>query len=153
MEFSPSRQAAGYLSIHTDKNSYRWQPNDLSRSGLIYATLTNNSDITFYAMMGDGFDSSFDQQNLFVAQGTGGAIERKHADGSWEVMPRAWLIEGTRAVALRPRASYRLSAPVHEWCGTETGVFHVKVEYFDRIDPEPGSLLFFDYSNVFTILQ
>jgi hypothetical protein len=152
-EFRQSFQAAGWLSIKTDKHSYRWEPDDLTTSGLIYATLKNESDSTLYAMMGDGFNSSIDQQNLYVAQGTGGYIQRQHADGWWEVMPRGWIIEGTRFIALRPGESYRLSAPVHEWSGTETGVFRFEVEYFDRIEPEPGALPFVDYSNAFTISQ
>jgi hypothetical protein len=152
-EFSQSFQAAGRLSIQTDKNSYRWQPDDLSTSGLIYATLKNKSDSTFYAMLADRFRISSGQQDLFVARGTGGYIERQHANGSWEVMPRGWLIEGSRFIALWPRESYRLSASVHEWCGMETGVFRFEVQYFDRIDPEPSALPFVDYSNVFTILR
>ncbi len=150
-EFVVVLQVAGQLRIATEKNAYRWTSNDLNASRLIQATLTNTSHTTFYARLGDGYNSSLDQQELFVAQGSGGHIERQHDDSSWQPMPRGILFEGTRFIALRPQQNHRMLATLQQWIGNESGQFRFKVEYFDRLDPAPVVLPMVDYSNVFVI--
>jgi hypothetical protein len=149
-EFNPVFQdAKGNLKIMTSKTEYTWQGDGLG----MQATIHNESDQTYYAKLGDRFNSSIDQENLFVAEGSTGYIERLNSDGSWSAMPRGILIEGVRFVALRPQQTYRLSASLYAWHGNETGQFRIKVEYFDRIDPPPATSPMVDYSNVFTILK
>jgi hypothetical protein len=144
--------AAGNIEILLDKPGYSWASDDLGSSRQIQVTIISRSDRTYYANLGDGFDSSIDQDDLAVAEGSGASIERFNPDGTWSAMPRDLLIEGTRFVALRTRKSYRLTAePLYFWDGDETGQFRIKVEYFDRIDPSPDVSPKVDYSNVFTI--
>ncbi len=143
--------AAGNLEIRTQKVDYTWGPGDLGASRQIEATVFNHSDRTYCAMLGDGFDSSLDQEILFVAEGTGGFIERNESDGSWRAMPRSLLIEGTRFIALRPQKTYRLLAYLGSWQGNETGQFRIKIEYFDRSDPPAGTTPKVDYSHAFAI--
>ena len=150
-DFYVAAQAAGHLSIATHQNAYSWSSADFEASRLLEATLTNDSHTMFYAKLGDGFISSLDQEDLFVAQGTDGEVEQEQTDGAWHGTPRALLIEGTRVIVLRPRQSYRLLVPLQQWQGDESGRFRIKVEYFDRIDPSPGVLPMVDYSNVFEI--
>ncbi|MCI0696172.1 hypothetical protein L0337_29740 [candidate division KSB1 bacterium] len=143
--------AAGNLEIRAQKVEYTWGPEDLGASRQIEATVFNHSERTYYAMLGDGFNSSLDQETLFVAEGTGGFIELNESEGSWRAMPRSLLFEGTRFVALRPQKTYRLLADLGAWRGNETGQFRIKVEYFDRNDPPPGTTPKVDYSHAFTI--
>jgi hypothetical protein len=143
--------AAGILEISAQKVEYTWGSEDLGASRQIEATVFNHSDRAYYARLGDGFNSSLDQEILFVAEGTGGFIERNKSDDSWRAMPRGMLIEGTRFVALRPQKSYRLLAYLGSWQGNETGQFRIKIEYFDRNDPPPGTAPKVDYSHAFTI--
>lgn len=144
--------AAGNLDISVQKSEYQWTPEDLGASRQIQATIRNNSTLTYFSKLGDGFNSSIDQDNLFVADGSGASIERFNPDGMWSAMPRDLLIEGTRFVALRPQTSYRLTAaPLYLWRGDESGQFRFKVEYFDRVDPSPEISPKVDYSNIFTI--
>lgn len=144
---------AGNLSITLPRLEYAWSANDLGSSRQIQATVRNNSDRTYYANLGDGFNGSLDQDNLFlVGEGMGGAIEKFNPDGSWSVMPSGGaLIEGTRFVALRPQKDYWLRAPLSGWRRNETGQFRLKVEYFDQSDPAPETLPKVDYSAVFII--
>jgi len=144
--------AAGNLEIVSQQSEYSWTPDDLGSSRQIQATIRNTSDRTYYAKLGDGFNSSIDQDDLFIADGTNGFIEKFNPNGSWSAMPRDLLIEGTRFVALRPQKNYQLkAAPLYFWRGDEIGQFRIKVEYFDRIDPSPEISPKMDYSNVFTI--
>ncbi|MGH7449811.1 MAG: hypothetical protein ACRENG_00545 [bacterium] len=143
--------AAGNLEIRAQKVEYTWGPEDLGASRQIEATVFNHSDRTYYAMLGDGFNSSLDQETLFVAEGSGGFVERDESEGSWRAMPRSMLFEGTRFVALRPQKTYRLLAYLGLWRGNETGQFRIKVEYFDRNDPPQGTNPKVDYSYAFTI--
>lgn len=145
--------AAGNLIIEVEKSEYRWTPDDLGSSRQIRATIRNDSDRTYYAKLGDGFNSGIDQDDLFIAEGAGGHIEKFNPDSSWIPMPRGLLFEGTGFVALRPQKSYRLTAPLYFWSGDEVGQFRIKVEYFDRIDPSPETSPKMDYSNVFTIVM
>jgi hypothetical protein len=147
------QNATGNLEISVQKNEYTWGTEDLGISRQVEATVFNHSEQTYYAMLGDGFNGSLDQETLFVAEGTGGFIERNESDGSWRAMPRGMLIEGTRFVALRPQKSYRLLAYLGPWQGTETGQFRIKIEYFDQINPPPGNSPQVDYSQVFEILS
>lgn len=143
--------AGGNLEITTPKTEYTWSPEDLGASRQIEAAVFNQSDRTYYAKLGDGFNGSLDQETLFVAEGTGGFIERHEPDGSWRAMPRGMLIEGTRFVALRPQKNYRLISSLYNWRGDESGQFRIKIEYFDQIDPPPGNSLRVDYSQIFRI--
>jgi hypothetical protein len=155
--YSPVFSVTGYenafsnLEITTQRAEYTWGPEDLGASRQIEATVFNHSDRTYYAKLGDGFNSSLNQETLFVAEGTGGFIERDESDGSWRAMPRGMLIEGTRFVALRPQKNYRLMTSLYNWRGDETGQFRIKIEYFDQMDPPPGSSPHVDYSQVFEI--
>ncbi len=109
----------------------------------LQATIFNqNPDQTYFAKLGDGFNSSLDQERLYIAEGTGGDVERMTPDGSWLPIPRPLLVEGSRFVALRPRQTYQLVLPA-----INAGkIFRVKIEYFDQIDPAPGTIPRVDYS-------
>jgi hypothetical protein len=143
--------AAGNLEITTQKVEYTWGPEDLGASRQIEATVFNHSVRTYYARLGDGFNSSIDQEILFIAEGSGGSIERYGSEGTWRVMPRSLLVEGTRFVTLRPQKAYRLQAYLGSWRGDEVGQFRIKVEYFERNEPPPGTTPKVDYSHAFTI--
>jgi len=110
------------------------------------ATVFNqNPDQTYFANLGDGFNSSLDQERLYIAEGTGGYVERLTPDGSWLPIPRPLLVEGSRFVALRPRQTYQLVLPA-----INVGkIFRLKIEYFDQIDPAPGATPRVDYSTNF----
>lgn len=142
--------ATGNLSIRTQKWEYTWGTDDLGTSRQIEAALINISAQTLYANLGDGFDSSIEQDNLFIAEGTGGFVEQSASNGVWTPMPRGILIEGSRFVALPPNRSYRLLAYL-PWNPTETGTFRLRVEYFNQITPPPGTEPMNDFSNIFSI--
>ena len=141
---------AGNLSIRTQKSEYTWGPYDLGSSRQIEAIFLNNSKETYYARLGDRFNSDIDQADLFVAEGSNGFIEKFELDGSWRFMPRGVLIEGTRFVELRPEKSYRLFTYL-PWQEKETGNFRIKLEYYHQIDPPPDANPLIDYSNIFSI--
>jgi len=143
--------AAGNLRIFVDKLEYTWDATDLGTSKEIRARLFNHSNRVYYATLGDWFNESIDQENLFIAEGSDGFIEKYAADGSWVAMPRGLLIEGVRAVALRPGEKYSLTASLYPWQGNETGFFRIKVVHFDSLDPVAGKIRMVDYSHVFSI--
>ena len=143
--------SSGHLSLTLQKREYRWTQDDLAGTRMIQAALQNLSDATYYSNLGDGFNSSLDQENLYVGEGTNGVLEWQNPDGSWSVMSGGHLIEGTRFIALRSKQSYRLLASLYSWRGDETGQFRFRVEYFDRFDPAPETQPLVDYSPTFTI--
>ncbi len=150
---APQINGSGALQIKTEREDYSWRAEDLGSNRLIAATLVNNSDQTFYAILGDAFIANLEQEVLHVAEGSHGHIEQWQASDSWHELPRGILIEGVRFVALRPQQSHRLLAHLYSLQGNETGEFRLRVEYFDRIDPPEGATPRRDYSNVFAIAR
>ena len=136
------------LSIRTSKPEYTWRSNDLGATQQIHAFITNQTERTYYATLGDGFNAALEQGRLFVAAETGGYLEQLNAAGTWSALPRNLLIEGTRTIILRPQKTYQLLAPLR---GNEAGTFRLKTEYFEEMNPAPGKPPLADYSNYFNI--
>ncbi len=150
---APQESGNGALAIKTEREDYSWRAEDLGSSRLVAATLTNTSNQTFYAILGDAMLGSLSQDVLHVAEGSHGHLEQRKTSDSWRELPRGILIEGVRFVALAPQQSYRLLVHLYSLQGNEAGAFRIRVEYFDRIDPPEGETAKTDYSNVFAIAQ
>lgn len=149
---APRELGSGALQIKTEREEYSWRANELGAQQIIVATLTNTSNQTFYARLGDGF-AGFAQEQLYIALGSHGHIEQWQAGANWREMPRGELIEGVRFVVVESKASYQLHADLHKWQGNESGEFRLRIDYFERSDPPEGATPNVDYSNVFGIAQ
>ena len=81
----------------------------------IRATLTVAPDKAYYARLGDAFNGAADQNPLYIAEGTDGAVERQSGD-SWLRASSGILVEGVREVVLTPGKTYdvivTLSPPI-----------------------------------------
>lgn len=149
---APHELGSGALQIQTEREAYSWSTSALRTHRLIAATLTNTSEQTFYAKLGDGFAGE-EQEQLHIAAGAHGHIEQWQQSPGWREMPRSHLIEGVRYVVLAPKRSYQLHADLFQWQGEEVGEFRLRVEYFARVDPPDSATPRVDISNVFVIAQ
>lgn len=143
----PTQSAPTNLTILTEMNTYTW---DESGYLLIKAKLTNTSTDTFYASLGDRINSSIDQEQLFVAEGSDGYIEKLEPDDSWLQKERGILYEGVRAVAIRPTKEYLVQAFVL-WPNRDTGKFRIRIDYYHQIDSTKNKPQLVAYSNTFII--
>lgn len=147
---------AGNLQIQTEKVEYSWS-GELETLLRIRATLTNKSNNTYYAKLGDFFNSSIEQDYLTVAEGSDGYFEKRTSTNDWESMPRGILIEGVRSVVLRPSQEYYLDVGLYMFRlyvsdgNDATGEFRIRIDYYDQIDLPSGAVPRKDYSYSFTI--
>lgn len=136
----------GFLVITPSKTSYDWKETTTEGTGIV-ATVKNTSTTTFYAKLGDAFNSSLDQPDLFVAEGSTGFIERTGDGSNWSEVERLLLVEGVRSISLRPNQTYTLRAFSS---GTKvTGTYRLRIDYHDSLDG--GGSTYRDYSPAFTV--
>jgi hypothetical protein len=123
----PLIQTSSSLTITIEKASYTWDEVHVGSGPGVRGTITNVSDRTFTARLGDGFAGE-EQDLLYVANGSDGALER--AEGSaWIAVSGAQLIEGVRQVTLRPGRTYGFIAqPSGE---KRTGTYRIVVTFRD----------------------
>lgn len=141
-------EGGGHLTIRTERTYYRWS--ELLAGRRIRASLTNTSDQTWYATLGDRFAAGLDQGQLFIAEGSSGYLEHAVPGPTWRPMARGYLVEGVRMVALRPGTMYVLEA-VLSGLAPATGTFRLRVDYYPKPEEPPGGVPLTDYSNLFDI--
>jgi len=141
------------LSINTDTTTYSWQQGEFKDYIIIQGTTTNESDSIFYSRLGDGFGPS-EQEQLFIACNSEGYIEKfNEFDKSWiEKDLCLYLIEGSRFVPVRPSQDYSIYGHlVKNRDENETGIYRIRIDYYDIIKPDSNATPFQDYSNSFEI--
>lgn len=103
-----AREAGSELSIVLNKTSYSWSEISSGGDG-ITATVTNNGSEPVYARMGDAFNAADEQEMIFAALGSDGAVQLQ-SGASWTSHPTAILFEGVKTIVLKPGVSYKLHA-------------------------------------------
>jgi hypothetical protein len=117
--------AAGKVQVSVGKRAY--SPADLGPSGVgVNATLNNSADQTFYSKLGDAFNSAAEQNPLSVSNGSDATLEREEG-ARWVAVQTPQMIEGVKAVELRPGKSYELVARAS--AAVPTGRYRIVVAY------------------------
>lgn len=140
----PAGNGSGHFRIAVDPSGFeRWTGS--GQVGL-RATVENVSERDFHALVGDGFNSAPEQENVFAALGTSAAVER--FDGTrWADATSSALVEGSRYVVLRSGRSYTLLAATRD----EPGVYRIRFGYSAMNNDASRPLPLVDYSPGFTI--
>ena len=133
------------LEITTSKTTYSWD--EVATGSGIMATVANPDTHDYFAMIGDGFNSSMDQPTTFIAVGTEATVERRNRDGSWSALGTNYLIEGTRLVAIREGGRYSLRGHLTE--PRQLGTMRIRLRY--HASSEPDAATFTDYSAPFRV--
>lgn len=137
--------AAHALSITLPKTSWTWD--EVSQGPGLRAAIRNTTTRAIKSSLGDAFNAASEQPNLFLAElAGGGAVEWRDASGAWEPVALAILVEGAKAVTLRPGTDYSLTA--HLAGARRTGTFRIRIDFYD--DPA-GSERQSDYSAPFEV--
>jgi hypothetical protein len=111
------------LSLATEKSSYAVA--ELSPGGTgVRATLTAARDKPYYAKLGDAFNGAIDQNPVYLAAGSDGAVERQ-SGGTWVKASSGILVEGVREVVLTPGKTYSLFATLSP--PIQTGTYRLSV--------------------------
>ncbi|HEY9228288.1 MAG TPA: hypothetical protein VIP11_16650 [Gemmatimonadaceae bacterium] len=119
---APPGIAAGTLRVTVAKSTYTRD----ELSGGISGSITNTSDQVFFARLGDAFNSAREQDPVYIAMGSDGALER--ADGSsWRVAETGILVEGVKEVELRPGKTYTFAATLPQ--NTSAGTYRFNIAY------------------------
>ena len=114
----------------------------------IRATVSNTSkDQSFFANVGDGFNSAIDQPEIFAAVGTHAVIERQGAGMKWSEANVGVLDEGTRFVVLSAGKSYDLEGTI---APKSPGTYRIRLDYFTR-DNDPNEKPRHAYSATFRV--
>lgn len=138
--------AASNFSIVVDRPQYTQA--EVAQLG-IQATVTNTSnDRDFFANVGDGFDSAFDQPTIYAALGTQAVIERRVSGLEWENANTGQMIEGSRIVVLSAGKSYRLMGFI---APKAPGTYRIRLDYSASND-DPSATVYHDYSAAFRVL-
>lgn len=119
----------------------------------ISAILSNQSDKVYYAEIGDFYNSSTDQDNIYIAGNTQAFVEMFNSDDIvWKTIFRSFLIEGSRFVSIKPAKMYYLHGciPHNE---KYVGKYRIKINYYNKIEPTAKDTLFEDYSNIFDVIN
>ena len=141
------------LSINTDTTTYTWQQGESKDFISIQGTISNESDTIFYSRLGDGF-GPLEQERLYIASGSDGYIEKyRNSDKSWnERELRSTLIEGLRIVPIKPSQDYSINSYLTKSKDEdETGIYRIRIDYYDIENPDFTVISFQDYSNTFEI--
>src|SRR4051794_8204552 len=64
-------------TLTTDKSAYSRADLDPGSGQGVRGTLVGSSERSFYSRLGDAFNGAVDQDPLFVAEGSDGALERQ----------------------------------------------------------------------------
>ena len=138
----------GFLVITPSRTSYDWNETTTNGTGIV-ATVKNSSTTTFYAKLGDAFNSALDQPNIIAAEGSSGFIERTGDGSNWSQVKRAVLVEGVHFIAIRPNQTYTLRAFSS---GTKvTGTYRLRIDYQDALDVAGPTRMYRDKSPTFTV--
>ena len=137
------------LTIQSTATVYDWSDSEFSDNRRVTATVTNISSNSYYAFLGDHFNSNLDQETLFVAVGSDGYLEISVGNGEWSSLDRTMLIEGVGTAALRPGKQYELLVLL-PGADQPTGTFRFKINYSAQQGGTGGQTLT-DYSNTFII--
>ena len=150
---SDSEEGYKKLFINTDTTIYTWQQGESKDFIIIQGTLTNESDSIFYSRLGDGFGPS-EQEQLFIACNSEGYIEKyNESDKSWNEKDLClYLIEGSRFVSVRPSQDYSIFGHLAKNRDeNETGIYRIRIDYYDIENPDSIATPYHDYSNSFEI--
>lgn len=148
---------SGKLTIYTDKSVYEWIPDTQDSnpaSVLITGTIFHNLKTVFFTRMGDGFNSSDDQDLLYIASGTTAYVQKYDANSkTWDnVSEIGPLSAGVRFVTLKNDKTYEVQTYlVNKNNLIGTGLFRFKVDYYTVMDPSGTDQNYTDYSNIFEI--
>jgi len=141
------------LSINTDTTTYTWQQGESKDFIFIRGTITNESDSIFYSRLGDGFGPSKPEE-LFIACNSWGYIEKfNESDNLWKESDIClFLIEGSKIVPVKPSQVYSIYSDLAKNRDeNETGIYRIRIDYYDIENPDSIATPFHDYSNSFEI--
>ncbi|MCH7886668.1 MAG: hypothetical protein IIA58_01750 [Candidatus Marinimicrobia bacterium] len=141
------------LYINTDTTTYTWQQGESKDYIFIRGTITNESDSTFYSRLGDGFGPS-EPEELVIACNSWGYIEKfNESDNLWKESDIClFLIEGSKIVPVKPSQVYSIYSDLAKNRDeNETGIYRIRIDYYDIENPDSIATPFHDYSNLFEI--
>ena len=136
--------AVNALFITLTKPTWSWDEVSGPQGSGLRASVYNGSLHPLTSILGDRFNDASEQMNLFVAKGGSGTVEWRSPEGVWLEAGLAQLVEGSRAVVLRPARSYTLSALLRDT--PRLGLYRIRVDY-----EYPDGTRYSDYSGVFEI--
>jgi hypothetical protein len=118
--------AVAALEITVPKAAYTHAELDVGSGPGLRARIVNQTGQAYYSRLGDAFNGAVEQDPVWVANGSDGALQR--ADGaSWVAVDGVFLIEGIREVRLGAGKSYELIA--HTPASAPAGRYRVVVSY------------------------
>jgi hypothetical protein len=116
------------LSLTAEKASYSAADINSDKDG-VGAKLVIAADRSFYSRIGDAFNGALDQNPIYIAAGTDGAIERQSGD-SWTAAESGILVEGVREVVLSAGKTYVALVPLSH--PVPTGTYRLRVSVRDK---------------------
>lgn len=122
----PPQIAAGDVRVALQKTSFTRDEASVATGAGVRGTITNTSDRTLFAKLGDAFNSAAEQDPVYVAVGSDGMLERLEGS-SWVGVTSAHLVEGVRAIELRPGKAYTFVA--HASSAITAGTYRVTIAY------------------------
>ena len=144
----PSGLTTGAPSIQLDKTSYT-AAEASGNGGGIRGTIVNNDSRSYYTKLGDAFGGGEEQDQVYIAAFSDGALERETPSASWTVVQGPLLVEGVRFVILRPGRTYRFIA--NATGDVQPGNYRISVTYRSTIADEEPAVTGKDLSGVFPI--
>jgi hypothetical protein len=115
-------QATATVRVTVEKTSYT---RDELTAG-VRGKIINDSDRTVYARLGDAFNSAVEQDPVYIATGSDGALERS-GGSNWTTVETAVLVEGVKVIELRAGREYAFIAPTST--STQAGTYRISVTY------------------------
>lgn len=122
----PPQIAAGDVRVAVQKTSFTRDEASVATGAGIRGTITNTSDRTLFAKLGDAFNSAAEQDPVYIAGGSDGMLERLEGS-SWAGVTTAHLVEGVRVIDLRPGKTYTFVA--HASNALSAGTYRVTIAY------------------------
>ena len=120
------------LEVTLPQTTYARSDLDITSGPGVRARIVNGTAQPYYSRLGDAFNGAVEQDPLWVATGSDGALER--ADGAaWAAVEGVFLVEGVREVTLRTGKSNELIA--HAPPGVAPGRYRIVV----ALRPAPGA--------------
>ena len=112
-------------TLTTDKSAYSRADLDPGTGQGVRATLIGSSEKSFYSRLGDAFNGAVDQDPLFVAEGSDGALERQ-SGGTWVKAAGVPLVEGVREIVITRAKSYSVIA--HASAPIQAGTYRITIK-------------------------
>jgi hypothetical protein len=116
------------LTLTTEKSTYSRADLDPGTGPGVRATLVGSSAKAYYSRLGDAFNGALDQNPLFVAEGSDGAVERQ-SGGTWAKVAGVPLVEGVREIVITPAKSYSVIA--HASAPIQAGTYRITIKIRD----------------------